>query len=71
MKATGTITGMKLKSETERDDNGDIVGTLSTWIVSLRIGSHMIDANEIERMTFEPVTIEINPVQTKMKLEVV
>jgi hypothetical protein len=60
---------MKLKSETERDDNGDIVGTMTSWVVALRIPSHKVDANEIERMTGEVITIELSPLQTKMKLE--
>jgi len=68
MKAQGEITGMRLKAETEKDEDGRITGTLTSWVISLRVPSQNIDANELEAMVGERIWIGLETHQIKLPL---
>jgi len=69
VKTEGQITGARLKAETVKDDEGCITGSLTYWIVTVRVPAHKIDANELEQMTGEMIRVIMEPLQTKLKLE--
>lgn len=68
MKTEGTIHGARLKAEVLKDDDGNPMGADTFWLVTLKLPAGRINANELNDMYDELLTVHIESKQARLPL---